>query len=100
MEDSNSVAAIKCAIFIPSRRRIWSAVGNDYEYWTDPDIPFCSCADFYFSTMRGGQECYHLRSVRHAASEKIKFELTEFSDEQYPDFVSALARDAEMLLRD
>lgn len=80
---------------------MWTVVGNDYEYWTDPDIPFCSCPDYYFSTLFGDQECYHLSSVRETIKgDNTKFETVEFSDSHYAEFISAIARDAELFLRD
>jgi predicted nucleic acid-binding Zn finger protein len=96
--DSRRSEGVKCAVFAPSGRKIWTVVGNDYEYWTDPEIPFCSCPDFYFSTLFGGQECYHLSNVREAIKHNGKCETVQFSDAHYPEFISAIAQDAELIL--
>ena len=98
--DNYPAAGVKCAVFGPSGRKVWTVVGNDNEYWTDPEIPFCSCPDYYFSTLFGEQECYHLRTVREAVKNIAKFETISFSDAHYAEFVGAIARDAEFLLRD
>ena len=92
--------AVKCIKFLPSGRQIWIVVGKDYEYWTDTDIGFCSCADYYFSTLRGGSECYHMKSVRRAQENNLEYTKLEFADEDYAGFVGAIASDAERLLRD
>jgi predicted nucleic acid-binding Zn finger protein len=91
---------VKCAIFSPSGRKLWTVVGTEYEYWTDPEIPFCSCADFYFSTLRTGRECYHIQTIRAALEGKTEYETLRFSDDQYSDFICAIAQDAEVFLRD
>lgn len=90
--------SVKQMRFLPSGKKIWMVVGKDSEYWTDPELGFCSCKDFYFTTLSGGQECYHLKSVRKAAEEN-RFVAIEFDDSEYVQFLQALAEDSEMLGR-
>ena len=78
--------------FQPSKKEIWIAVGRDNEYWVDPELGFCSCKDFYFTTLSGGHECYHLRSVRKARQVNM-FQIIEFDDREYVNFLQALAQD-------
>lgn len=85
--------------FTPSGRRLWIVVGRDNEYWTDPELGFCSCKDYYFSTLSKGQPCYHLNSI-HKALLEDKFVVFEFSDGDYTGFLQAIAEDnANQLLR-
>jgi predicted nucleic acid-binding Zn finger protein len=85
--------------FIPSGRRLWIVVGKDGEYWTDPELGFCSCKDYYFSTLSKGHPCYHLNSVHQALLED-KFRVFEFSDGDYTALLQAVAEDsANQLLR-
>nr|WP_294806127.1 hypothetical protein [uncultured Nitrososphaera sp.] len=91
--------SVKMLRFAPSGRRLWIVVGRDSEYWTDPELGFCSCKDFYFSTLSKGEPCYHLKSV-HKAMLDEKFMAFEFSDDEYTAFLQALAQDsASQLLR-
>ena len=81
---------VKLHIFEPSKRKIWTIVGNEKEHWLDPDIGFCSCSGYYFSKMSDNKkECYHLESIRLAEKEK-KTELIKFSDDEFGDFLKGL----------
>jgi len=33
---------VKLHIFQPSKRKIWTVVGVENEYWLDPELDFCS----------------------------------------------------------
>ena len=83
---------IKLHIFEPSKRKIWTIVGKEKEYWLDPKMNFCSCQSFYFNSIAGKQECYHLKSVDVAEKEN-KIELINFSDDEFSDFISGLISD-------
>ena len=83
---------IKLHIFEPSQRKIWTVVGKEKEYWIDPVQNYCSCQSFYFNSVSGKQECYHLKSIGIAKKEN-KIELIKFSDEEFLDFISGLVTD-------
>ena len=83
---------IKLHIFEPSQRKIWTVVGKEKEYWIDPEQDFCSCQSFYFNSVSGKQECYHLKSISMAKKEN-KIELIKFSDDEFSDFISGLVTD-------
>ena len=89
--------SVKMLEFLPSNRRLWIVVGRDSEYWTDPDLGFCSCKDYYFSTLSGKGPCYHLKSVKKA-QEDGGAERTAFSDSEYAQVLQALADDSEKIL--
>lgn len=89
--------SVKMLEFLPSGRRLWVVVGKDSEYWADPELGFCSCKDFYFNTLSGGDPCYHLKSV-NKAMEGGRAERTEFSDNEYAQVLQALADDSEKTL--
>lgn len=89
---------VKALLFRPSGRRLWIVVGRDSEHWADPELGFCTCKDFYFSTLSGGDPCYHLKSVRKAMEEGGA-ETIEFADGEYNQVLQATAQDSEMLLR-
>ena len=78
---------IKLHIFEPSNRKIWTVVGEDKEYWFDPDLDFCSCPGYYFNN-----ECYHLEWFPIARIQN-KIELTIFSDDEYESFIGNLLSD-------
>jgi predicted nucleic acid-binding Zn finger protein len=83
---------VKLHTFEPSKRQIWTVVGKENEHWLDPDLNFCSCEDYFFNTLNGGSECYHLKSVK-IAKEQNKVEVVTFSDEEFANFISALISD-------
>ncbi|MER3408167.1 MAG: hypothetical protein C4292_05360, partial [Nitrososphaera sp.] len=83
--------AVKMLLFRPSGRRLWAVVGRDSEHWTDPELGFCTCKDFYFSTLSGGDPCYHLKSVRKAMDEE-KAEIVEFADDEYDQLLQEAAQ--------
>ncbi len=87
-----SSSGVKLHHFEPSNREIWTVVGKDNEHWLDPNLPFCSCEDYYYSAMSSGGECYHLKAVRSAKEQK-KVELIKFSDSEFENFVSALVEE-------
>jgi len=97
IDDAVMSGSVKQLLFLPSKKKLWIVVGKDNEYWTDPDLGFCSCKDFYFTTLSGGQECYHLKSVRKALEEN-RFATMEFADNEYVEFLQAIAEDSANLL--
>src|SRR5262245_6654997 len=86
------LGTVKRILFMPSGKIMWTVVGRDNEYWTDPSLGFCSCKDFYFVTLSGGNECYHLKQVRKAMLDS-RFETVEFGDNQYIPYLQAIAQD-------
>ena len=83
---------IKLHVFSPSNRKIWTVVGKEKEYWLDPDLDFCSCESYYFNKSAGKKDCYHLESIR-LSKEKDQFEIIDFDDEEFEDFISGLITD-------
>jgi len=93
--DVNSIVSsmgVKLHYFEPSGRKIWTVVGKENEHWLDPDLGFCSCADYYYNALDTGGECYHLKAVRTAKEQK-KIETVKFSDFEFESFISALVRE-------
>jgi len=83
---------IKLHIFEPSQRKIYTVVGKEKEYWIDPKLNFCSCESFYFNSIAGKNDCYHLQSFALAQKEN-KVEQIKFSDDEFSDFISGLVSD-------
>jgi predicted nucleic acid-binding Zn finger protein len=84
--------SVKQMLFLPSGKKLWVVIGRDNEYWTDPELGFCSCKDFYFTTLSGGQDCYHLKSVRKTIQQG-GFTAIEFDDSDYIHLLQAVADD-------
>ena len=96
-DDIISSGSVKQMLCLPSGKKLWVVIGRDNEYWTDPELGFCSCKDFYFATLSGGQDCYHLKSVRKAMQQK-RFTTIEFDDSYYVRLLQAIADDNISLL--
>jgi predicted nucleic acid-binding Zn finger protein len=96
-DDIIGSGSVKQMLCLPSGKKIWVVIGRDDEYWTDPELGFCSCKDFYFATLSGGQDCYHLKSVRKAMLQK-RFTTIEFDDSYYVRLLQAIADDNISLL--
>jgi predicted nucleic acid-binding Zn finger protein len=79
--------------FKPSNRRIYTVVGKDDEYWTEPDLDFCSCRNYYYRSLSSGKQCYHLTSAIQFVNQKT-YSLLEFDDNEYDQFVRAIIQDA------
>jgi predicted nucleic acid-binding Zn finger protein len=77
---------VKCHIFEPSKRQIWTVVGMGKEHWLAPEYDYCSCEGFYFGKTK---TCYHLDSLK-MAQKQHEIEYVEFSDEEYTNFVKGL----------
>jgi predicted nucleic acid-binding Zn finger protein len=74
---------------MPSKRVIWTALGNKDEHWIDPELNYCTCNDYFFRTLSGKGPCYHLTS----AAEQIqleKYEKVVLRDEEYGIFISSM----------
>lgn len=107
MSDNNNVdgriaelvetGRVKKVQFRPSSKIIWMVVGKDSEYWTDPDLQFCSCKDFYFKTLSAGEPCYHLKGIKKAIEAKSYVTL-DFDDGEYAQILKSIAEDNEKLL--
>ena len=72
-------------------------VGRDNEHWSDPQLGFCTCKDFYFKALSGGPECYHLKSIRRAI-EHPKHSVLEFDDREYISLLQAIVDDQSTML--
>lgn len=93
--DAESIVSgrgVKLHHFEPSGRKIWTVVGKENEHWLDPDLGYCSCADYYYNALGTGGQCYHLRALRIAQEQK-KIETIQFSDSEFESFISALVKD-------
>ena len=97
IDEAVTSGSIKQMRFLPSGKKLWAVVGKDNEYWADPELGFCSCKDYYFTTLSGKDECYHLKSIRKAISEN-RFTVTDFMDNEYAEFLQAIAEDSANLL--
>jgi predicted nucleic acid-binding Zn finger protein len=93
IESAVQSGSVKALLFLPSGHRLWTVVGKDSEYWTDPELGFCSCKDFYFSALTKDEPCYHLKSV-HKAMNDSRLVPLEMSDSEYTQMLQALAKDA------
>jgi len=101
-ENLDSTLTEKCVklhIFQQIKRKIWTVVGVDNEYWLDPELDFCSCPGYYFSKKNGEKTCYHLRSLKMAITQD-KLELITFSDQEYEDFISGVLSDLKGITLD
>jgi predicted nucleic acid-binding Zn finger protein len=85
--------SVKVHAFTPSGKKIYTVVGKADEYWTAPDLDFCSCKSFYYRSLASGKPCTHLTSARKAIREE-SFSLTEFIDYEYVGFLQAIINDS------
>lgn len=92
-----NLGGVKLHIFQPSGRMLWTVVGKDNEQWTDLDLEFCSCKNYYYKTLSNAELCYHLKSVQKAL-EQNKFVAIKFDDSEYIQFIKMLLRDNESKL--
>ncbi len=92
IESILSEKRVKLHNFLPSNRKIWTIVGKEKEHWLEPDLQFCSCAGFYFSMVKNKKPCYHIDSVNIAKKEN-QYEIVEFSDDEFENFISGLIND-------
>ena len=83
---------IKLHYFLPSNRKIWTVVGKEKEHWLEPDLKFCSCSGFYFGMLKNKKPCYHIDSIQIAKKEE-RYEVIEFSDDEFESFMSGLIND-------
>jgi predicted nucleic acid-binding Zn finger protein len=97
VDDTINSGSVKQMLCRPSGKRLWIVIGKDNEYWTDPELGFCSCKDFYFATLSGGQDCYHLESVKKAIQQKRSITI-EFDDSYYVRLLQAIVEDNIRLL--
>jgi predicted nucleic acid-binding Zn finger protein len=85
--------AIKVHVFRPSGRKVYTVIGKAKEYWTAPDLDFCSCRSFYFGALSSGKPCYHLIGVRKVIRQK-SFLALDFVDYDYDRFIMAIISDS------
>ena len=97
IDDALTSGSVKRMLFLPSGKKLWAVVGRDNEYWADPELGFCSCKDYYFTTLSGKDECYHLKSVRKAIIEN-RFTTIDFMDNEYIGILQAIAEDSANVL--
>ncbi len=84
---------VKETIFLPSGRKLYTVVGRLGDEFIDPEKPYCSCSNFFFRVLGGREEtCYHLLSYK-IASEVGRVDKTEFSDEEYRQYLVAAVND-------
>jgi predicted nucleic acid-binding Zn finger protein len=93
IDNALTSGSVKQMLFLPSGKKLWAVVGRENEYWVDPDLGFCSCKDYYFTTLSGKDECYHLKSIRKAISEN-RFAVIDFVDNEYVEILQAIAGDS------
>ncbi|MGD1838632.1 MAG: hypothetical protein ACPKPY_11335 [Nitrososphaeraceae archaeon] len=83
---------VKLHLFLPSKRKLWTVVGNSAEYWVDLDLDYCTCKYYYFKTLSGKDRCIHLRKLSNAIKEN-KFDKIIFDDSEYQVFLVSLMKD-------
>jgi predicted nucleic acid-binding Zn finger protein len=83
---------VKIHRFSPSGRRICSVVGKDAEYWTEPELGFCSCKSYYYRSLSSGKPCYHLTNTVKSIKEKT-FTALGFEDSEYDQIIKAIIHD-------
>ena len=83
---------VKLHLFNPSKREIWTIVGKEKEHWLEPEMQFCSCSGFYFGMIKSKKPCYHIDSVK-IAQEKKQYEIIEFSDDEFENFMLSIVND-------
>ena len=89
--------SLKCHLFEPSKKMIWTIVGKHHEYWIDLGLDYCSCNDYYFRTLSGQGLCYHLVYAKEKINSKV--DTVRFSDSEYHDFVRAVINDNYLMTR-
>jgi len=90
--------SVKEHLFLPSKRRVYTVVGNLGDEFIDPEKPYCSCSNFFFRGLgQKGEPCYHLLSYV-IASESGLIDSTTFSDEEYELLMTALVDDVFHIL--
>lgn len=89
IRDTITEKRIKLHQFNPSKRKIWTVVGRTKEHWLYPEMNYCSCQGYYFGKLNNKPNCYHLDSIKIAINEN-GYELVEFSDDEFEDFISGL----------
>jgi predicted nucleic acid-binding Zn finger protein len=97
IDSAVSGGSVKRLVFLPSGKIVWFVVGTDDEHWVDPDSGFCTCRDYYFKTLSGGPECYHLKSVSRAI-ETCHYVTISFEDSEYAQMLKAIIEDMVCLL--
>jgi predicted nucleic acid-binding Zn finger protein len=97
MDRTMAFGSVKKLLFNPSGRVLWAVVGRDNEHWSDLELGFCTCKDFYFKALSGGPECYHLRSIRSAIGDS-GFIKMEFDDSEYVQVMQAIVDDQSAML--
>jgi predicted nucleic acid-binding Zn finger protein len=55
-------------------------------------MQFCSCSGFYFGMIKSKKPCYHIDSVK-IAQEKKQYEIIEFSDDEFENFMLSIVND-------
>lgn len=84
--------------FLPSRRKVYTVVGNLGDEFIDPEKPYCSCSNFFFRAIGQRDElCYHLLSYK-IASESNRVDVVSFDDEEYDSFLTAVVNDVFLIL--
>ena len=96
--DAVLAGAVKEARFLPSGRKVVTVVGRLGDEFVDPEKPYCSCSNFFFRVVGGGEEtCYHLLSYKLAVKTG-RVDVVEFSDDEYGPYLSATVRDVFQVL--
>jgi predicted nucleic acid-binding Zn finger protein len=85
--------SIKLHRFLPSKREIWTVVGNDGDQLVDDSQPYCSCRDFHFRFLTDEEdECYHLLALKYSKSLK-HYDTIIFQDNEYLPFIKNLVKE-------
>lgn len=89
---------VKECRFLPSGRKLFTVVGKFGDEFIDPGKPYCSCSNFFFGFLEGKEGvCYHLLGFE-IASKIGKVDMTEFDDEEYLYYLTAVVGDVFEIL--
>ncbi|MEM3403610.1 MAG: hypothetical protein QXJ17_03575 [Nitrososphaeria archaeon] len=85
--------AIRRHVFLPSKREIWTVIGEEGDNLICENPIFCSCKDFYFSLLKKNKKsCYHLKVFLIAKKQKIHSTFY-YKDEEFESFMNLLFKD-------
>jgi len=75
---------VKQYVFKPSERILWVVIGDIDEYIIYPNVPYCTCEDFYFNVLikRSVPTCKHYLAKLLAEAFSL-YEYYELGDEYF-----------------
>jgi len=86
------IISLKCHLFYPSSRIIWTVVSRNNEYWIDLDLDYCSCSDYFFRTLSTKKLCYHIRNAKKLYTTN-NYQSYRFADGDYLSLIASIVKD-------